>query len=94
MCACVEPIIDPLLPRKQGKFRRGKSIVGQNTFQTQEIEDSFSAKKKAGAVFADLAAAYDTVWHRGLTCKLLSLLLMFMGLVRSQVSSLPLVLKS
>ena len=29
---------------------------------------------KAGAVFVDLTAAYDTVWHRGLTCKLLRLL--------------------
>ena len=25
-------------------------------------------------MFVDLAAAYDTVWHRGLTCKLLRLL--------------------
>ena len=34
----------------------------------------FSAKKKAGAVVVDLTAAYDSVWHRGLTCKLLQLL--------------------
>ena len=32
------------------------------------------AKKKACAVFVDLTAVYDTVWHRGLTCKLLRLL--------------------
>jgi len=32
------------------------------------------AKKKAGVVFVDLTATYDTVWHRGLTCKLLQLL--------------------
>ena len=32
------------------------------------------SKKKASAVFVDLTAAYDTVWHRGLTCKLLRLL--------------------
>jgi len=25
-------------------------------------------------VFVDFTAAYDTVWHRGLTCKLLQLL--------------------
>jgi len=25
-------------------------------------------------VFVDLTAAYDTVWHRGLTCKLLRLM--------------------
>ena len=41
---------------------------------TQNIEDSFEAKKKAGAVFVDLTAAYDTAWHRCLTCKLLRLL--------------------
>jgi len=34
---------------------------------TQDIEDSFSAKNKAGAVFVDLTAANDTVWYRGLT---------------------------
>ena len=41
---------------------------------TQDIEDSFSAKKKAGDMFVDLTAAYDTVWHGGLTCKLRRLL--------------------
>jgi len=35
---------------------------------------SFSLKKKTGAVFVDLTAAYDTVWHRGLICKLLWLM--------------------
>jgi len=29
---------------------------------------------KTGAVFVDLTGAYDNVWHRGLTCKLLRLL--------------------
>ena len=70
----VEPIVDPLLPREQAGFRRGRSTVDQVTLLTQNIEDSFSAKQKAGAVFVDLTAAYDTVWHRGLVCKLLRLL--------------------
>ena len=46
----------------------------QTVLLTQNIEDSFDAKKKADAVFVDLTAAYDTVWHRDLTSKLLSLL--------------------
>ena len=37
------------------------------------MEHSFERKKKA-VVFVNLIAAYDTVWHRGLTCKLLRLL--------------------
>ena len=72
--ARVELLIDPLLPREQAGFRRGRSTVDQVTLLTQSIENAFEAKKKAGAVFIDLTAAYDTVWHRGLTCKLLRLL--------------------
>ena len=72
--ARVDAIIDPLLPREQVGFRRGRSTVDQVTLLTQNIEDSFSDKKKAGAVFVDVTAANDTVWHRGLTCKLLQLL--------------------
>ena len=72
--ARVEPLIDPVLPKEQAGFECGKSTVDQVVLLTQNIEDSFEAKKKAGAVFVDLTAAYDTVWHRGLTWKLLRLL--------------------
>ena len=72
--ARVEPLIGPMLSKEQAGFRLGKSTVDQVVLLTQNIEDSFEAKKKAGAVFVDLTAAYDTVWHRGLTCKLLRLL--------------------
>ena len=86
----IEPLIDSLFPKEQAEFRRGKSTVDQVVLLTQNIEDSFEAKKKAGAVFIDLTAAYDTVWHRGLTCKLLRLLpdkhmiRMIMELVRNR----------
>ena len=70
----IEPVIDPLLPREQAGFRRERSIVDQVALMTQEIEDCFLAKKKAGAIFVDLTVAYDTVWHRGLACKLLRLI--------------------
>ena len=48
--------------------------MDQTVLLTQNIEDFFEAKKKARAEFVDLTAAYDTVWHIGLTCKLLRLL--------------------
>ena len=63
----VETIIDPLLPQEEAGFRQRRSAVDQVTLLAQDIEDSFSAKKKARAVFVDLAAAYNTVWHCGLT---------------------------
>ena len=72
--ARVEPLIDPLLTKEQDGFRRGKSTVDLVVLLTQNIEDSFETKKKAGALFVNLTAAYDTVWHHGLTCKLLRLL--------------------
>ena len=57
----VEPIVDPLLPKEQAEFRHGNFTVDQT-------------KKKASALFIDLKAAFDTVSHRGLICKLLRLL--------------------
>ena len=88
--ARLEPLIDPLLPKEQAGFRCGKSTVDQVVLLTQNIEDSFEAKKKAGVVFVNMTAAYDIVWHRGLTCKLLRLLpdkhmvKMIMELVRNR----------
>ena len=88
--ARVEPLTDSLLPKEQSGYRRKKSIVDQVVLLTQNIEDSFEAKKKGGAVFVNLTAAYDTVWHRGITCKLLRLLpdkhmvKMIMELVRNR----------
>ena len=85
-----KPLIDSLLPKEQAGFRRVKSTVDQVVLLTQSIENSFEAKKKAGAVFINLTAAYDTVWHRGLTCKLLRLfpdkhmVRMIMELVRNR----------
>ena len=85
-----KPLIDPLIPKEQAGFRRGKSTIDQVVLLTQNIEDSFEAKKKASAIFVDLTAAYNTVWHHGLTCKLLRLLSdkhmirMIMKVVRSQ----------
>jgi len=57
--ARVEPIIDPLLPQELAAFRHGRSTVDQVILLTRDIEVSFSATKKAGAVFVDLTAAYD-----------------------------------
>ena len=90
----VEPIFDPLFPKEQAGFRRGKSTVDQVVLLTQNIENSYVVKKKTGVVFFNLTAAYDTVRHCGLTCKLLMLLpnkhiaRMIMELVQNQVSLL------
>ena len=66
----IDPVVDPQLPREQAGFRRGRPTVDQVTLLTQYIEDSFQHNEKAGVVFLDLTAAYNTVWHRGLHQKL------------------------
>ena len=72
--ASVKPLIDPFLSKEQAGFRRKTSILDQDVLLTQNFKNFFEAKKEAGAVFVNWTAAYDTVWHRGLTCKLLRLL--------------------
>ena len=72
--AHVKTLVDPLLPKEQAGFRCGMSTVDQVVLLTQNIEDSFESENKIGGVFVNLTAAYDTVSHRGLTCKLLKLL--------------------
>ena len=51
--ARVEPIIDPLLPKRQDGIQRGKLAVDQ------VVENSFQAK--TDVVFVALTAAYYTV---------------------------------
>jgi len=40
----------------------------------RDIEESYEGRCKAGLVLVDLTAAYDTVWHQGLTLKLLQII--------------------
>ena len=49
--ARVEPLINPLFPKEREGFQRGKSTVDQFVLLTQNIENFFETKKKAGAVF-------------------------------------------
>ena len=60
--ARINLVIDPKLPNEQVDFRHGKSPVDQITLLNNDIEDTFQAGEKAGVVFLDLTAAYDTVW--------------------------------
>ena len=48
--------------------------MDQTVLLTQNIENFFKAKKRAGAMFVNLTVAYDTVPTSSLTCKLLRLL--------------------
>ena len=71
---CIQPIAESVLPKKQKGFHPCRSSYDQVVSLTEDIEYAFDKKLKAGVVFVDLSAAYDTVWLRGLTLKLLRIL--------------------
>jgi len=66
----ITPLIDPQLSQDQAGFRCGRSTGDQVAALTTYIENGFQKGLKTGAVFLDLTAAYDTVWHTGLMAKL------------------------
>lgn len=60
---------DILIPEQFG-FRSGHSTTHQLLRVTEYVATSFYNKRHAGAVFLDIAKAFDTVWHSGLIYKL------------------------
>lgn len=66
----VSPIAESVLSPDQAGFRSGRSTCDQVAALTTYIENGYEQQLKTGAVFLDLTAAYDTVWHIGLLAKL------------------------
>lgn len=67
----ISPTIEHLIPAEQAGFMKGRSCEDQVLSLTNHIEDGFQHRRKTGAVFIDLTAAYDTIWIKGLMFKLL-----------------------
>jgi hypothetical protein len=72
--ARINELVELSLPHSQAGFRKGRSTTDQIARLVHDIEAAFQKKEKFGAVFVDLTAAYDTVWHRGLYLKLLKII--------------------
>ena len=66
----INPIVEAALDVAQAGFRKGRSTQDQVLALTTHIENGFQKGEKTGAVFLDLTAAYDTVWHKGLLAKI------------------------
>jgi len=64
------PEVEKLLSPEQAGCRRNCSTCEQVVALTTHIENGFQQQLKTGAVFLDLTAAYNTVWHTGLLYKL------------------------
>ena len=61
---CISPTVEGLLSPDQAGFRKGRSTCDQIAALTTFIENG-QQNLKTGAVFLDLTAPYDTVWHTG-----------------------------
>ena len=70
----INPTVEAVLNVAQAGFRKGRSTQDQVLALTTHIENGFQQGEKTGAVFLDLTAAYDTVWHKGLLAKISSTL--------------------
>jgi len=66
----MSPTVEGLLSPDQAGFRKGRSTCDQDAALSTFIENGFQQNLKTAAVFLDLTAAYDTVWHTGLLYKL------------------------
>ena len=66
----ISPTVEGLLSPDQAGFRKSRSTCDQIAALTTFIKNGFLQNLKTGAIFLDLTAAYDTVWHTGLLYKL------------------------
>ena len=66
----ISPTVESILSPDQAGFRSGRSTCDQVAALTTYIENGYQQQLKTGAVFLDLTAAYDTVWHTGLLAKM------------------------
>ena len=70
----IQRYINPNIPVEQAGFRPDRNTTEQVLALTSLIETGYERREKTGAVFIDLSAAYDTVWHTGLMYKLAKLI--------------------
>ena len=68
----INPFVDSALDISQAGFQKGRSTQDQVLALTTHIENGFQRQEKTGAIFLDLTAAYDTIWHKGLLTKIMS----------------------
>jgi len=64
------PTVEDVLIFDQAGYRHCRSTCDQVKALTTFIENGFEKTLITGAVFLDLTAAYDTIWHTGLLYKL------------------------
>lgn len=62
--------MEKVIPKDQAGFQKDRNCCNTILALTNFIELGYENCLKTGVVFLDLSAAFDTVWKRGLMCKL------------------------
>lgn len=62
--------VQEVIPEDQHAFRANYSTLHQLTRVVEYITDGFNTNRDTGAVFLDVAKAFDRVWHQGLIHKI------------------------
>ena len=62
-----------IIIKQQSGFRNHRQTKDNLLFITQKILEQFNRRKRVLAIFFDIAAAFDKVWHKGLLYKLIKL---------------------
>ncbi|GBN97724.1 hypothetical protein AVEN_123707-1 [Araneus ventricosus] len=62
-----------IITSEQIGFRRNLSTNQQLVRVTELIQDGFEKSESTGALFLDVAKAFDKIWHDGLLLKLIRL---------------------
>ena len=67
---CANPTLEDFITVEQAGFRKRRSTCHQVLALTTFVENGLQQNLKKSAIFLDLSAAHDTVWHTGLFLKL------------------------
>ena len=62
-----------IIVKQQSGFRQNRSTRDNLFFLIQKTHESFNRNKSVVAIFFDIAAAFDKVWHNGLIDKLIKI---------------------
>jgi hypothetical protein len=67
---CCHLLENNIITDKQAAYLTGDSTAQQLLYLTHKIKESWASKLIVQAIFLDVSAAFDAVWHKGLIAKL------------------------
>ena len=67
---CTHLLENNIITDKQAAYLNGDSTAQQLLYLTHKIKEAWANKQTVQAIFLDVSAAFDAVWHKGLIAKI------------------------